>query len=278
VKRFTSVLAAASVAALGATSLLAGGASGASSTVPTMNIALNGATGISVSGSTGSGAVKIVTTFSGKVPAGGNGPAFALFRANPGASFQQAIAAVQRAHGDINALNPYGALLVSGGPGTTQAVLTPGSWVALNVTGNGKPGAQPFTVTQSASPAALPAANETETAIEFGFRGPRVLHDGTTLRAINGGWLVHMDIFIGVRSAAGGRTAMALLRAGKDNGAGRFFTHSFFSASGPVSHGAVQQEVLNVKPGYYVEACFMDTQDGREHTRVGMERLVKVVR
>ena len=34
----------------------------------------------------------------------------------------------------------------------------------------------------------------------------------------------------------------------------------------PASPGAMQQEVLNAKPGYYVQACFMDTQDGREHT------------
>ncbi len=40
----------------------------------------------------------------------------------------------------------------------------------------------------------------------------------------------------------------------------------------------MQQQVLHAKPGYYVEACFMDTIDGREHTRLGMERLVKVVR
>lgn len=277
-KRFSSLLAAASVAALGATSLLAGGASGASNTLPTMKIALNGATGISMSGSTVSGAVNIDTTFSGKVPRGGSGPSFALFRVTPGASFQRAFAAARRAHGDLNALNPYGALLVSGGPGTTQAVLTPGKWVALNVTGNGRPGFQRFTVTQSASPAALPAASETETAIEFGFRGPAVLHDGTILRGVNGGWLVHMDIFIGVPSAADGKAALALLRAGKDKRAGRFFTNSFFAASGPVSHGAVQQEVLSAKPGYYVEVCFMDNQDGREHTQVGMERLVKVVK
>jgi hypothetical protein len=39
----------------------------------------------------------------------------------------------------------------------------------------------------------------------------------------------------------------------------------------------MQQEVLNTKPGYYVEACFMDTQDHREHTQIGMLRVVKVV-
>jgi hypothetical protein len=36
--------------------------------------------------------------------------------------------------------------------------------------------------------------------------------------------------------------------------------------------------VLHAKPGYYVEVCHMDTQDGREHTRLGMERLIRVVK
>jgi hypothetical protein len=45
-----------------------------------------------------------------------------------------------------------------------------------------------------------------------------------------------------------------------------------------VSHGGMQQSVLNAPAGYYVEACFMNTQDGREHTQVGMERLVRVVK
>ena len=40
----------------------------------------------------------------------------------------------------------------------------------------------------------------------------------------------------------------------------------------------MQQMVLDGKPGYYVEACFMDTQDGREHVQLGMERLVRIVK
>ena len=273
-KRFMSLFCAAGAAATIGAMALAGGATGASS-LPTLSIALNGATGVSVSGSEVSGAVNIVATFKGSVPRGSNGPSFALARLNPGATLGQAFAAAQAAHGDLNAIAPFGALLVSGGPGTTQAVLTPGNWVALNVTGNGKPGVEPFTVTQSSSPAALPAAKATETTIEFGFRGPTVLHRGTILREVNGGWLVHMDVFIGVKSKAAGRAAMALLRAGKDNKAGKYFTNAFFG-SGPVSHGGMQQSVVNAPAGYYVEACFMDTQDGREHTQVGMERLVKV--
>jgi len=70
---------------------------------------------------------------------------------------------------------------------------------------------------------------------------------------------------------------MALLRAGKDNQAGKLATNAFVPLLGPASPGALQQEVLHAKLGYYVQACFMDTQDGREHTRLGMERLVQVV-
>jgi hypothetical protein len=40
----------------------------------------------------------------------------------------------------------------------------------------------------------------------------------------------------------------------------------------------MQQTVLKAKPGWYVEACFMDTQDGREHVQLGMERLVHIVK
>ena len=40
----------------------------------------------------------------------------------------------------------------------------------------------------------------------------------------------------------------------------------------------MQQEVLIAKPGFYVQACLMDTQDGREHTQLGMERLIKITK
>jgi hypothetical protein len=88
-----------------------------------------------------------------------------------------------------------------------------------------------------------------------------------------------MNDFQGVKSAMAGRKVVRLLRAGKPFKQIRpYLTSSFFELFGPVSHGAVQQQVLRAKPGYYVEACFMDTQDGREHTQLGMERLVRVVK
>ena len=282
-KRLTSLLATAGALAVTGALALAGGAgaAGSASALPTLNIALTGTTGVSVSGSEVSGAVNVVSTFSGKAPGGpnSNGPTWGLVRLNPGVSIEQAAGAVQSHHGDINALDPYGSLFADNSAGVpTQTVLTPGNYAALNITGNGNPGIATFTVTQSSSPAALPNAAATETAIEFNFRGPKVLHDGTMVRAQNGGYLVHMIIGFGVKNPATARTVMALLRAGKDGKAQKLISHTSLSLAGPISPGGMQQAVLHAKPGYYVEACFMDTQDHREHTQLGMMRLIRVVK
>jgi hypothetical protein len=280
-KRLSSLIATAGVLAVTGALVLAGGAgaAGSAGSLPTLNIALTGTTGVSVSGSEVSGAVNVVSTFSGKAPSGpnSNGPTWGLVRLNPGVSIAQAAGVVQSHHGDINALDPYGSLFADNAAGVpTQVVLTPGNYAALNITGNGNPGLAPFTVTQSSSPAALPAAAATQTAIEFNFKGPKVLHDGTMVRAQNGGYLVHMIILIGVRNAAVGRTVMQLLRAGKDRQAQKLVGPHFASLLNPASPGAMQQQLLNTAPGYYIEACFMDTQDHREHTQLGMERLIQV--
>jgi len=275
-RRLSSLMAAAGALAVTGALALAGGASGASS-LPTLNIALTGTHGVTVSGQTVSGAVNVVSTFTGK---GGPGEA-GLVRLNPGVTLQQAVAAVSSHQGDPNALQGFGAIVFdAGAPSTTQTVLTPGNYAALNLSGNqnGPGGFATFTVTQSASPAALPAAQATQTAIEFGFKGPSVLHDGTIVRAQDGGYLVHMIIGFGVKDPAVGRQVMALLKAGKDGKAQSLSNHQFLDLAGPLSPGGMQQAVLSVKPGYYVEACFMDTQDHREHTQLGMLRLIRVVK
>lgn len=274
-KRLSALIATAGALAVTGALSVAGGASGASS-LPTLNIALSGTHGVSVSGSTVSGAVNVVSTHTGK----GQGEA-GLVRLNPGVTLQQAIAAVNSHGGDPNALTPYGAIIFdAAAPSTTQTVLTPGNYAALNLSNqNGGPGGfATFTVTQSSAPAALPKPKATQTAIEFGFKGPKVLHDGTIVRAQDGGYLVHMIIGFGVKNPKVGRQVMALLRAGKDGKAQRLSNHQFLNLAGPLSPGGMQQAVLNVKPGYYVEACFMDTQDHREHTRLGMLRLIRVVK
>src|SRR5438876_765028 len=74
------------------------------------------------------------------------------------------------------------------------------------------------TVTKSSSPASLPAASATESAIEFGFRGPTTFHSNTLVRAQNHGFLVHMIVLVGARNLtlADARELKALLQAGKD--------------------------------------------------------------
>lgn len=280
-KRFGSRIVVASAVVAGAFGLAGGAtAAGAASALPTLNIALTGKTGISVSGSEVSGAVNVASTFSGK----GQG-AFALVRLNPNepakTALEEGFQAVKSHHGDPNALTATGSSLIAAAPapGAIQTVLEPGAYAALNVTGNGPSAAKMFTVTKSDSPASLPSASATQTAIEFAFSGPSTLHDGTVVRAQNGGYLVHMIDLLGVKSKADGQVAIRGLKAGRSQ---KFFrplsTGVLVSLLDPASPGATQQAVLNAKPGWYVEACFMDTQDHREHVQLGMERLVHIVK
>jgi hypothetical protein len=262
--------------------LTAGGAATATAAaarpLPTLKLALSGSRGIAVSGSAVSGAVNVVSTFSGRKGSHGPGGEAALFRLNPGVTARQIVGAVKH-NQDPNAVTRFGAIVYdAGAPGSTQVVLTPGNYLALNVSGNGPGGYAQFTVSRSSSPAALPPARAVQAAIDFAFRGPKVLHDGTVVRTENRGYVVHMVIGFGVRNPATGRRVMALLRAGKDGKAERLSNQRSLNLAGPLSSGAVQQAVLHATPGWYVEACFMDTQDGREHTRLGMERLIRVVK
>jgi hypothetical protein len=275
-RKFAALIAGAGVVAVGAL-IIVGGASGASSSLPTLKIALTGTKGISVSPSTvPSGAVNVVTTFSGKGHGG-----FGIVRLNNGVTLQQAIHAVQSHHGDLNALTPYGALIVSAdAPGRLQTVLKPSdNYYALNVTGRGAPAVAPFKVHKSGSPAALPKASSKQKAIEFGFKGSRKLHQGSIVRAQNHGYLVHMIDLVGAKNKRAAHKLARGFRKGKSRKALRpYLNGRFIDLMNPASPGALQQFKLHAKRGYYVEACFMDTQDGREHTQLGMERVVRVVK
>lgn len=277
-KRFAPHIAVATVVAAGMALALVQAVASASSPsaasgLPTIRLALNGPKSITVSGSTVSGAVNIVSTFTGK----GQGNV-GLVRLNPGASMQAAGGAVQRHGGDINYLNPYGALIfAAGAPGSAQTTLTPGNYVALNLSGHGQPAFGPFTVSQSNAPAALPKPGATIRAIEFNFRGASVLHSGELVRFENNGFLAHMIVGIRVKNRTLAAEETAALRAGK-NKLSRQLAMGEEGFQGPASPGAVQQQVINAKPGIYVLACFMGTQDKREHVRLGMERTIQIVR
>ncbi len=242
-----------------------------------LTLKMNGSS-ITVGGSQVSGAVTVRST----VTTEKHGTAI-LVRLNKGVTQAQFLKALQMASKDPNAVQLVGAIVfdsttAKGQTSNVQTVLAPARYVAIDVAGKGQPRVAKFTVSKSSSPAKLPAAAATTKSIEFGFRGSSTLTDNKLVRGVNGGWLVHMNDFLGVKSAKAGRKVIALLRAGKQRQARPYLTSSFFEIFGPASHGAVQQYVLHTKPGYYVEACFMNTQDGREHTQLGMERLVKVVK
>ena len=266
------------LAAAGALALASSPAAASSSNgLPVLTLKMNGSA-ITVGGSQVSGAVTVRSTVSGER----RGTAI-LVRLNKGVTQAQFVRALQMASKDPNAVQLVGAIVfdsttAKGQTSNVQTVLPPARYVAIDVAGKGQPRVAQFTVSKSSSPAKLPAAAATTKSIEFGFRGSSTLTDNKLVRGVNDGWLVHMNDFLGVKSAKAGRKVIALLRAGKQRQARPYLTSSFFEIFGPASHGAVQQYVLHTKPGYYVEACFMNTQDGREHTQLGMERLVKVVK
>jgi hypothetical protein len=279
-KRFISLIAVAGVAAAGSVFMLAGGVASAQlggGALPVLKLALNGKT-VKVSGATVSGAVTVRTTVT-KEPQGE--PTLAYLK--PGVTPQQAFGAVAKAGGDLNALAPYGAIVFDAdankGTSSAQTVLQPGNYLALDTESNANvPPNASFTVTKSAHPAKLPKPAATVSTIEFGFTGPTTLRHGSLVRFQNLGYLVHMDVYVQVKNVKNAQKVIALLKAGKDKAAQKLTIGPGGAFAGPVSSGAVQQEIVTAKPGIYVQACFMTTQDGREHTQLGMERMFKVVK
>jgi hypothetical protein len=275
-----SLLAAALVVAAITTAVAFGAAGTKTGGLPTIDVVMDGSS-ISVSGNLESGAVDVHATATGN-PSGS--PIF--IRLNPGVTADQFLAVFDSPKfNDPNAIEPYGSIVLDAeeGPGTNdvETILQPGDYVAFDGAAD-NPSQWPhttFTISENGSPQKLPAAQQWQKSVEFRFRGPGTLHAGQVIRASNAGWLVHMAIGFQVKSPTQGRQVMRLLRAGEDSKAGQLASGpGFISLFGPVSHGSVQQFVLQTKPGWYVEACFMDTQDGREHTRLGMERLIHVVK
>ena len=267
------------IAALLATAGSVSVASAQASTLPSLTLAIT-PTSITVGGSTQSGAVNVVVTDTGVKEA-----QVILARLNPGASFEEAEAAIKATHGDTNALDPYGSLAfdVEVNPGKTteaQTYLQPGEYVAVLPGGEGK-GSKAhaaFTVTAAVSPVALPAPQAVERSIEFGFRGPSTLHDGELVRFENEGYLVHMDIAAPVKSMKAARKLVKDLVAGKEKGIDKLISGEPATLAGPLSHDAYQQETITAKPGIYVQVCFMETQDGRDHALLGMERIIKITK
>jgi hypothetical protein len=268
------------VAALAIMACFAAVGSAQAATLPNLTLTITN-TSITVGGATQSGAVNVVTTATGV-----KGEASAiLFLLKPGATFEEVEAAIQKAHGDINVTGKYGSLVFDaevtpGHTGETQTYLQPGNYVAVLPGGEGQ-GSKAhalFTVTPTAAPVALPTPEATIRSIEFGFRGPSTLHDGELVRFENEGFLVHMDVAAPVKNMKAAKQAIKDLLAGKEKAVEKLISGPGVGFAGPVSHEAFQQETITAKPGIYVEVCFMETQDGRDHTVLGMERIIKIVK
>jgi hypothetical protein len=239
-------------------------------------------TSIAVSGALQSGAVNIASTATA-----GKEPAVVFVRLNPGVSVNEVFAflATNKASKDPNTVTKFGSIVFDveagkGKPTEAQTILAAGQYVALNAEGeqSAKWARSSFAVAASPAPAALPVAQATEKTIEFSFRGPSVLHVGEVVRFENEGYLVHMDLGFPVKSKKAAQTVAKALLSGHEKGIEKLVAGPPASFAGPLSSEAFQQEVITAKPGWYVQACFMPTQDGRPHTLLGMERVIKIVK
>jgi hypothetical protein len=245
-------------------------------TLPKITITMNGKT-IAVSGALQSGGVDIVSAVSHE-PMGGP----TLIRLDPGVTVAQLLAVLPTVAADPNNVDGFGSIVFSPqaneGTSSAQADLAAGQYIALDLAAHTKiPPLTSFVVTRAASPASLPRPQTVVASIEFAFRGAATLHDGELVRFANHGFLVHMIVAVRARNAAGARTIARLLKEGKDGQAQRLAT-GFFTFANALSHNAFEQQVISNQPGSWVLVCFMNTQDGREHTQLGMERIIRIVR
>jgi hypothetical protein len=258
--------------------LLTAAGSARAATLPTVSVTVTSSS-ITVGGTPQSGGVNVVSTATG-IKEG----LVLLFQLKPGVSVAEVYASLEeKKKKDINGTSKYGSLVFSaevgtGHPSEAQTVLQPGQYVALATTGQGPPKLRTsFTVASAKAPATLPTPQAIERSTDFGFAGPTTLHVGELVGVENEGWVVHMDLAAQVKNMKAAKQVVKLMLAGNEKAVEKLLVGGF-GLSGPVSHGAYQQETITAKPGIYVQACFLETQDRREHTRIGMERIIKVVK
>jgi hypothetical protein len=277
IPRRISALAVTGAVAIAAGSGLAVVASAtATSSLPKITFAIKGNT-ITVGGALQSGGVNIVSTTAGEA----QGQPL-LFRLNPGITAAQFNAFISsKAFQDPNQLVAFGSVVFDvqddrGVVSEVQTTLQAGHYVALD--GNPNSSAfTPFTITQAATPAVLPTPGGTISTIDFAIRGAGVLHDGELVRFQNRGFLFHMVLGVRARSLADAYQVVKLARAGK-NVPKSLLAEKPFAFDEGLSPGAYQQMTITQHPGIWVVACLMNTQDGREHTQLGMIRIIRIVK
>jgi len=275
-KRLAVLLAALLAVVLTAASTAGSGQ--AASTLPTLTVTLS-SSGVTVTGAPSAGAINVVTSSVGNLKE----PSVVLFRLNPGTSEAEAITAINTPKLDPNELSKLGSIVFDNeAPAKSieaQTTLAAGKYLAVSIGEKGPVGQQtPFTVTDSTSPLTLPAPQAKEKAIEFGFTGPATLKVGELVGWEDGGFLVHMDIGFPVKSMAAAKKVLAGLKSGHERGLQKLVAGPPVQFQGPVSPGGYQQSVVTARPGIYVQVCFMETQDKRPHTRLGMERIIRITK
>jgi hypothetical protein len=258
---------------------LAAAGSARAAPLPTLTLTINSSS-VTVGGTPQSGAVNVVTSATGVKEAGA-----ILFQLKPGVSVEEVVAFLAgKASRDPNTAARYGSIVFDAeapatGKGEAQTNLAPGQYLALATAGEGPPKFHAaFTVAAAAAPAVLPAPQATIRSVEFGFRGPSTLKDGELVRFENEGFLVHMDFAFPVKSHAAAQKAVKAVLAGREKQLRPLVAGEPVGFAGPLSTGGYQQETITAKPGWYVQVCFMETQDGRDHTRLGMERIIRITK
>jgi hypothetical protein len=241
-----------------------------------MTVKMNGKA-ISVGGTVKSGAERVVFNVTNE-PAGA--PTFV--KLDPGVSVSQFFGVLPTAAQDPNNLYGIAQIVMSTeadkGTSSVYLNLTAGTYAALDLaTSAGTPPLTVFAVRPSHHPAAMPKPGATISTREFGFTGASTIHDGQLVQWANAGFLVHMIQGIEAPNLATAKKIAADLKAGNDNAAGALAIGQY-GWDGALSHGQSFESVVTQKPGYWVIACFMDTQDGREHTTLGMEKVIQILK
>jgi hypothetical protein len=242
---------------------------------PVMTFKMNGKT-VSVGGALRSGAVRVAFTVTGEAQ-GGPG----LVRIDPGVSLGQFFAHFAAAGMDPNNLYGVAQIVMSTeadkGSSSVFVNLAPGTYVALDLNAPTKtPPFSVFHVARALHPVAMPKPGATISSHEFGFGGATTIKDGELVRWANNGFLVHMIVGAEAPDQTTANQIAADLKAGNDNAA-QALAIGFYGWDDALSHGESFESVIHQHPGFWVIACFMDTQDGREHTVLGMEKVIQIL-
>jgi hypothetical protein len=265
---------------LGSASIIGVTAGSAQAAMPTLTISAT-ASAVTVAGTPQAGGVNIITKSTGVKEAG-----ILLIHIRSGSTGAEVFSFLSAHHGGgtANEASKFGSIVFdneapSGKGSEAQTTLEAGEYIVL-VTGEKGPNGIHSTFAVAASPVnpALPAAAAKIRAIDFGFKGASTIKTGEVVGFENEGFLVHMNFAFPVKSKKAAAKVMAALRSGHEKGLEKLIAGPPVSFAGPVSHGAYQQETISAKPGFYVEVCFMETQDGRPHTKLGMERILRITK